>query len=83
MSNAENLNEVKPEPQSAPTPTKRWADEADEEDAAIAAAEEEAESSAGLNEEVPDVAALSITDESRSEFLEEPEDSNIEAVSVE
>uniref|UniRef100_A0A7N0UZE4 RNA helicase n=1 Tax=Kalanchoe fedtschenkoi TaxID=63787 RepID=A0A7N0UZE4_KALFE len=65
--------DIKPEPQPAPTPTKRWADVADD---------EEAEAAAAGSEEVPDVKSLSIDDqhESKSEFLEDPDDANIKAV---
>ncbi|KAL9686652.1 hypothetical protein QQ045_031045 [Rhodiola kirilowii] len=56
----------KPDPQTSPTPNKSWADEP---------GDEEAEASAGLK-------LLSIADESKIEFLEDPDDSNIEAVAV-
>ncbi|CAM8962356.1 unnamed protein product [Rhodiola kirilowii] len=75
MADNESTAENKPEPQPSPTPTKSWADEADD---------EEAEASAVLSE-VPDVKSLSIEDdkdESKSEFLEEPDDSNIKAVTT-
>ncbi|CAM8968265.1 unnamed protein product [Rhodiola kirilowii] len=75
MADNESTAENKPEPQPSPTPTKSWADEADD---------EEAEASAVLSE-VPDVKSLSIADdkdESKSEFLEEPDDSNIKAVTT-
>ncbi|CAM8962358.1 unnamed protein product [Rhodiola kirilowii] len=73
MADAESITENKTEPQPSPTlMIKSWEDEANDEEAA------------GLSL-VPDVKSLSIADdkdESKSEFLEEPDDSNIKAVTT-